>query len=75
MPIVSSAAGYESSLRIRILQEPSPLMLGAAHLTMKEHFDMDEIFSQLVSTAGNKGKTRVGTDSSSLRLAPWLTIA
>ncbi|KAK3321607.1 hypothetical protein B0H66DRAFT_175982 [Apodospora peruviana] len=44
--------------RMTILQEPSPLMLGAAHMTMGKHFDMDEIFSHLVSTHGNKGKTR-----------------
>lgn len=43
----------------RILQEPSPLMLGAAHLTMKDHFDVDELLQHLISTTGNKGKTRV----------------
>lgn len=34
-------------------------MLGAAHMTMKDHFDMDELFQHLVSKEGNKGKTRV----------------
>lgn len=43
----------------RILQEPSPLMLAATHMTMKQHFDMDELFQHLVSTNGNKGKTKV----------------
>lgn len=36
-------------------------MLGAAHMTMKNHFDMDELLQHLVSTEGNKGKTRVGS--------------
>jgi len=35
-------------------------MLGAAHMTLKDHFDMDELLQHLVSTNGNKGKTRVG---------------
>lgn len=34
-------------------------MLGAAHMTMAKHFDMDELFQQLVGTDGNKGKTKV----------------
>jgi hypothetical protein len=34
-------------------------MLAATHMTMKRHFDMDELFQHLVSTAGNKGKTKV----------------
>ena len=33
--------------RIAILREPSSLLLGAAHLTMNKHFDMDEIFRLL----------------------------
>ncbi|KAK3942007.1 hypothetical protein QBC46DRAFT_83929 [Diplogelasinospora grovesii] len=44
--------------RMTILQEASPLMLGAAHLTMSRHFDMDELFQHLVSNDGNKGKTK-----------------
>lgn len=44
--------------RISILQEPSPLMLAATHMTMKKHFDMDELLQHLVSTTGNKGKTK-----------------
>ena len=43
----------------RILGEPSPLTLAAAHKTFKGHFDMDELYQHLVSTNGNKGKTRV----------------
>ncbi|OIW26757.1 hypothetical protein CONLIGDRAFT_557157, partial [Coniochaeta ligniaria NRRL 30616] len=48
--------------RITILQEPSPLMLGAAHMTMARHFDMDELFRHLITTSGNKGKTRAYVD-------------
>jgi hypothetical protein len=33
-------------------------MLAATHMTMNRHFDMDELFQHLVSTAGNKGKTK-----------------
>ncbi|KAK3384966.1 hypothetical protein B0H63DRAFT_472038 [Podospora didyma] len=44
--------------RMTILQEPSPLMLGAAHLALKKHFDMDELFQNLISTAKNEGKTK-----------------
>jgi hypothetical protein len=47
--------------RMTILQEPSPLALGAVHMTLRKHFDMDELFQHLVSTDGNKGKTRVST--------------
>lgn len=48
--------------RITILQEPSPLMLGAVHMTMAQHFDMDELFRHLITTDGNKGKTRAYVD-------------
>lgn len=34
-------------------------MLAATHMTMGRHFDMDELFQHLVSTDGNKGKTKV----------------
>lgn len=51
-------SGGSSVGRMTILQEPSPLMLGAAHMTMGRHFDMNELFQHLVSTNGNKGKTR-----------------
>lgn len=46
--------------QVRILQEPSPLMLAATHMSMGKHFDMDELFQHLVSTIGNKGKTKAG---------------
>jgi hypothetical protein len=39
-------------------------MLGAAHMTMSSHFDMDEIFQQLVTTKGNHGKTKVSREPS-----------
>lgn len=42
-----------------ILQEPSPMTFAAAHLAMKGSFDMDELYRHLVTTEGNKGKTRV----------------
>ncbi|KAL2255750.1 hypothetical protein VTK26DRAFT_2763 [Humicola hyalothermophila] len=48
--------------RMTIFQEPSPLMLAATHMTMKRHFDMDEVFRHLVSTAENKGKTKAYMD-------------
>ncbi|OWP04683.1 hypothetical protein B2J93_5702 [Marssonina coronariae] len=34
--------------RITIVREPSPIILGALHLTMNKYFDMDEIFKYLV---------------------------
>jgi hypothetical protein len=34
-------------------------MLGAVHMTMGLHFDMDELFQHLVTIDGNKGKTKV----------------
>jgi hypothetical protein len=34
-------------------------MLAVAHLTMGKHFDIDELYQHLVSTQGNKGKTKV----------------
>jgi hypothetical protein len=37
-----------ASGRITIVREPSPLILGALHLTMNRDFDMDEIFQHLV---------------------------
>jgi hypothetical protein len=33
--------------RITIVREPSPIILGALHLTMNQDFDMDEIFEYL----------------------------
>lgn len=53
---LSSAGGAVG--RMTILQEPSPIMLSTAHLTMAEHFDMDELIQHLVTPQGNKGKTR-----------------
>ncbi|KAK4166542.1 hypothetical protein QBC43DRAFT_332267 [Cladorrhinum sp. PSN259] len=56
--------------RISILQEPSPLILAATHLTMSAHFDMDELLAHLVSTTNNKGKTRAYTLLRSIELEP-----
>lgn len=39
--------------------DPSPLMLGALHLSMRTYFDMNELFQHLVTREGNKGKTKV----------------
>lgn len=36
--------------RISIIREPSPIIFGALHMTMNEYFDMDEIFSHLISS-------------------------
>lgn len=33
--------------RITIVREPSPIILGALHLTMNQDFDMDEVFELL----------------------------
>lgn len=44
--------------RITTLQEPSPHLLAGVHLTMQNNFDMDELYSHLVSPMGNKGKTK-----------------
>ena len=40
--------------KIAILREPSPLLFATAHLTMSEHFDMDEIFRLLVDDTPSK---------------------
>jgi len=37
--------------RITIAREPAPLLFGALHLTMKDHFDIDEILRFLVDPA------------------------
>ncbi|KAL2278029.1 hypothetical protein FJTKL_14990 [Diaporthe vaccinii] len=43
--------------RVTVFQEPSPAILAGIHLAMSKHFDMDELFSHLVSPHGNQGKT------------------
>ncbi|KAK3347918.1 hypothetical protein B0H65DRAFT_571344 [Neurospora tetraspora] len=48
--------------RITILQEVPPLVLGAVHMTMQKHFDMDELFQHLISNEGNSGKTKAYMD-------------
>ncbi|KAK1964724.1 hypothetical protein LY78DRAFT_581874 [Colletotrichum sublineola] len=42
---------------VTIFQEPSPLMLGALHMTMAPYFDMTELFDHLITDHGNNGKT------------------
>ncbi|KAK1774918.1 hypothetical protein QBC45DRAFT_23176 [Copromyces sp. CBS 386.78] len=57
--------------RITILQEVPPLVLGAVHMTMQKHFDMDELLKHLISNEGNNGKTKAymdrATESTRLR--------
>ncbi|KAF2136265.1 uncharacterized protein K452DRAFT_237687 [Aplosporella prunicola CBS 121167] len=36
--------------RIIVAQEPSPIIFGALHFAMNEHFDMDEIYRHLVES-------------------------
>ncbi|KAI3402059.1 hypothetical protein diail_4033 [Diaporthe ilicicola] len=43
--------------RVTVFQEPSPAMLAGIHMAMSQYFDMDELFSHLVSPQGNQGKT------------------
>ncbi|UKZ76338.1 hypothetical protein TrVFT333_004040 [Trichoderma virens FT-333] len=43
--------------RITIVQEPTPLMLAALHLTMSPHFDMTELLHHLLSDDHNRGRT------------------
>ncbi|KHN93805.1 uncharacterized protein MAM_08332 [Metarhizium album ARSEF 1941] len=40
-----------------IVQEPTPLILAALHLTMSPHFDMRELLTHLLSDAPNRGRT------------------
>ncbi|CAF3576032.1 unnamed protein product [Fusarium graminearum] len=44
--------------RITIVQEPTPLILAALHLTMSKHFDMTELLTHLLSDEPNRGRTR-----------------
>jgi hypothetical protein len=37
--------------KIIIVREPSPMLFGALHLTMNQHFDMDEIFTRLADNS------------------------
>jgi hypothetical protein len=34
--------------RISLIREPTPVILGALHLTLNNDFDMDEIFGYLI---------------------------
>jgi hypothetical protein len=40
--------------KIIILREPSALLFGAVHLTMKKHFDMDQLFRLLTDKTATK---------------------
>ncbi|CCC13194.1 unnamed protein product [Sordaria macrospora k-hell] len=50
--------------RIIILQEVPPLVLGAVHMTLKKHFDMDELLQHLIYKDGNNGMTKAYMDRS-----------
>lgn len=39
------------------MQEPTPLILAALHLTMSDHFDMTELLTHLLSDEPNRGRT------------------
>lgn len=41
----------------RILRQPCPATFASIHFTMRHHFDMDELFSQLVSSGAKKRRT------------------
>lgn len=49
--------------RITIAREPSPILFGALHLTMNRAFDMDELFSHLVSTESSSAHLDRAFDS------------
>ncbi|KAL7918198.1 hypothetical protein ACQKWADRAFT_304764 [Trichoderma austrokoningii] len=49
--------GGQAVGRITIVQEPTPLMLAALHLTMSPHFDMTELLHHLLSDDPNGGRT------------------
>lgn len=44
-------------MKFSIVQEPTPLMLAALHLTMSPHFDMTELLHHLLSDTPNRGRT------------------
>ncbi|KYK54793.1 hypothetical protein DCS_06753 [Drechmeria coniospora] len=50
-------ADGEAVGRITIVQEPTPLILAALHLTMSPHFDMAELLGHLLSEGPNRGRT------------------
>ncbi|KPM33946.1 hypothetical protein AK830_g12627, partial [Neonectria ditissima] len=75
--------GAQSVGRITIVQEPTPLIIAALHLTMSPHFDMSELIAHLLTDAPNRGRThafmdrafertttRISSSSSSPSLAP-----
>lgn len=40
-------------------------MLGSLHMTMHQHFDMNELFQHLVTMDENRGKTKVSLEACS----------
>ncbi|KAF4968789.1 hypothetical protein FZEAL_10342 [Fusarium zealandicum] len=50
-------SGGQSVGRITIVQEPTPLILAALHLTMSSHFDMSELLAHLLTDQPNRGRT------------------
>lgn len=61
-----------------IIREPAPIIFGALHLTMNKHFDMDEIFENLVSadassvSAGKPVHSREGHLIEDFRRTLWI---
>lgn len=53
--------------RIIVLREPSPLMYGALHLTMADHFDMDSIYRMLIDDHQSTKAFVTGSQSSDVR--------
>ncbi|KAG9251223.1 uncharacterized protein F5Z01DRAFT_300937 [Emericellopsis atlantica] len=47
----------ESVGRITIVQEPTPLIMAALHLTMSPHFDMSELIHHFLSEVPHRGRT------------------
>ncbi|KAK7422667.1 hypothetical protein QQX98_001455 [Neonectria punicea] len=48
--------------RITIVQEPTPLIIAALHLTMSPNFDMSELIAHLLTDAPNRGRTHAFMD-------------
>ncbi|KAH7156841.1 cora-like Mg2+ transporter protein-domain-containing protein [Dactylonectria macrodidyma] len=56
--------------RITIVQEPTPLILAALHLTMSPHFDMSELIAHLLTDAPNRGRTHASMHNRAFERAP-----
>lgn len=54
---VPSTNPQSANQHVSIVQEPTPLILAALHLTMAPHFDMPELLKHLLSETPNRGRT------------------